>query len=409
MNETLKSLLTALEHSPDNPHMRLLVAESYAANGYPNEALEQYGMLLEQGKLHDKVLVPAGLIAVSLGDIERARNYLEIAHKLELDARELEDKLDSILLKASVPATPASPEPFEDALELDPTITFDDVGGLDEVKANIERRIILPFRRPELYAKYGKKAGGGVLMYGPPGCGKTMLARATAGACELPLLSVRIERILSKWIGESEQNIHAVFELARRKAPCVIFIDELDALAFSRRQQTSNYMRGLVDQLLQELDGTHADNENILIMAATNAPWDIDDAMLRPGRFDRRLFVPPPDETARRSILRLTLENRHADTIDTKRLAKLTPLFSGADLNGLVEQAVELVIDEAIRTGDDPPLAMKHLEKSLTDLTPSTLTWLRRAKNHVDFANQDHKYDEVADYLKRPEARRLKL
>lgn len=411
MNDTIKGLEEALVLSPDNHVLRLMLAEAFKSSGYPQDALKHYAVLLEKGEQHDKVLVSAGLLAFKLGEVETARQYLEIAQKLKLEAKELEDKLDTLLIK--VPANDEAAENpknvFEASLEVEPSINFEDVGGLEDVKKVIERLIILPYRRPELYAKYGKKAGGGVLMYGPPGCGKTMLARATAGECKLPFLNIRIESILSKWIGESEQNLHEAFRLAREKSPCILFIDELDALAFSRQKQNSNYMRGLVDQLLQELDSMAANNEGLLIMAATNAPWDIDDAMLRPGRFDRRVFVPPPDEMARRSILRLHLANRHAETLDEKRLSKATALFSGADLEALVEQGVEYVIDEAILSGDEPPLSMKHLQDALRDLNPSTLEWLRRAKNYVEFANQDQKYNDVASYLKSGEAKRLKV
>ena len=410
MNEQIKSLEEALQLSPDNHILRLMLAQAYQESSYPKEALKHYGILLEKGEQHDKALVPAGLIAFETGDITLARQYLSIAQKLNIDAKSLEDKLDSLKVKVPVNSDESSPtNTFADDLEIEPSIDFSNVGGLEDVKKLIERLIIMPFKRSELYAKYGKKAGGGVLMYGPPGCGKTMLARATAGECKLPFLNIKIVNILSKWIGESENNLHEAFKLAREKAPCVVFIDELDALAFSRQKQSTNYMRGLVDQLLQELDSIVSDNNDLLIIAATNAPWDIDDAMLRPGRFDRRIFVPPPDETARRAILRLHFANRFADSLDEKRLAKETPMFSGADLEALVEQGVEMVIDEAIMSGTEPPLTMKHLEEARAQLQPSTLDWLRRAKNYVEFANQDQKYNDVAKYLKSKEPKKYKI
>ncbi len=406
MSDKIKGLEEALSLTPENHVLRLMLAEAYKDGGYPKEALKQYGILLEQGQMHDKVLIPAGLLAFELGDVELTRQYLEIAQKLELDTTALEDKLDSLRIK--IPITEESaPSRFQDAFEVESSLSFNDVGGLGDVKKIIERLIILPFKRPELYKKYGKRAGGGVLMYGPPGCGKTMLARATAGECNLPFLNIRIENILDPYIGVSERNLHEAFVLARQKTPCVLFIDELDALAFARRKQTSGHTRALVDQLLQELDAIGADNKGLLVMAATNAPWDIDDAMLRPGRFDRRIFVPPPDEVARRSILRLHLSNRYGDNFNEKRLAKTTPLFSGADLGALVEQAVEYVIDEALTSGKEPPLSMTHLEQALNELQPSTLEWLRRAKNYVEFANQDKRYDEVANFLRSREARNM--
>ena len=407
MSEQIKGLEEALALSPENGVIRLMLAQAYKDNGYPKEALHHYSILLEKGQMHDKVLEPAGLLAFEQGDVELARQYLAIAKRLNLELKALEDKLD---LRVKVPSYQAERDPsrFQDAFEVEPTISFKDVGGLEDIKKVIERLIILPYKRPELYKKYGKRAGGGVLMYGPPGCGKTLLARATAGECGLPFLNIRIEHILDPYIGVSERNLHEAFNLARQKAPCVLFIDELDALAFARRKQASGHIRALVDQLLQELDAIGSDNEGLLIMAATNAPWDVDDAMLRPGRFDRRIFVAPPDELARRSILRLHLDNRHSESIGEKRLAKLTPLFSGADLGALIDQATELVIDEAISTGAEPPLSTKHIDQALRELEPSTTEWLRRAKNYVEFANQEGRYDDVASFLRSKEAKGLK-
>jgi transitional endoplasmic reticulum ATPase len=295
-------------------------------------------------------------------------------------------------------------------LELDSkaAITFADVGGLGDVKKAINRTIILPFQRHDLYEKYKRGAGGGVLLFGPPGCGKTLLARATAGECGLPFSNVRIEEILDPYFGVSESNLHDAFVQARRFAPCVLFLDELDAIAFARRKHSGSVGRQLVDQLLQELDAIGADNENILVLAATNAPWDVDEAMKRPGRFDRIVFVPPPDPSAREHILSLHLAGRPSESINLARIAKRTPLFSGADLRALVERAVDLVIDYALERGEERPLTTEDLDRAVDGMRPTTLEWIATARNYVEFANQGGRYDEVAAFLVSREARAWK-
>jgi SpoVK/Ycf46/Vps4 family AAA+-type ATPase len=286
------------------------------------------------------------------------------------------------------------------------TTTFDQVGGMDEIKRVIHRMEILPLSRPELYEKYGRKSGGGVMLYGPPGCGKTLLARATAGECGLPFINVRIEDVMDPYLGVSERNLHAAFERARANGPCVLFLDELDALAFARHKHGGSEARRLVDVLLQELDAIGSENDGLLVLAATNAPWDVDEAMLRPGRFDRVIFVPPPDEPARADILTVLTKDVPADGLDLKKLAAETPMFSGADLRALIERGVDKVIDEALTSGGEPPLDMRHLTEALAAVKPSTLDWLHRVRSYIEFANQSERYDDVAAYLKSRDVRR---
>src|SRR5437868_9081855 len=212
-------------------------------------------------------------------------------------------------------------------------------------------KIIHPLTHPELYKAYGKTIGGGILMYGPPGCGKTHLARATAGEIKAGFLSVGINDVLEMWIGRSERNLHELFEQARRNRPCVLFFDEVDALAASRSDMRQSAGRHLINQFLAEMDGLDANNEGVLILAATNAPWHVDPAFRRPGRFDRILFVPPPDGSARAGILRILLAGKPVQELDYDSLAKKAEGFSGADLKAVVDLAVENKLREAMREG----------------------------------------------------------
>jgi SpoVK/Ycf46/Vps4 family AAA+-type ATPase len=176
-------------------------------------------------------------------------------------------------------------------------------------------------------------------------------------------------------------------------------------MGFARRKHVGSAGRPLVNQLLEELDAIGADNTGMLILAATNAPWDVDEALKRPGRFDRAVFVPPPDFAARHRILELQVDGVPQEKLDLKKIAKETRLFSGADLRALVERALDRVIDDALDAGHELPLRLEHLQRSLADFRPSTLEWLANARNHVEFANQSGRYDEVREFLVSKEAR----
>lgn len=237
-------------------------------------------------------------------------------------------------------------------------------------------------------------------MYGPPGCGKTHLARATAGEVKASFLAVGINDVLDMWIGTSERNLHALFEQARRSAPCVLFFDEVDALGASRTDMRSSAGRHLINQFLSEMDGVHASNEGVLILAATNAPWHLDPAFRRPGRFDRILFVPPPDGAARSAILEILARGKPAEDIDFDHVAKKAADFSGADLKAVIDRAVEGKLAEAMRTGVPGPLTTKDLVAAAKSCKPTTRDWFATARNYALYSNEGGQYDDVLEYLR---------
>jgi transitional endoplasmic reticulum ATPase len=279
-------------------------------------------------------------------------------------------------------------------------ITFADVGGLDDLKQRIRRRIILPLQKPSLFDRFRKKAGGGVLLYGPPGCGKTLLARATAGEVDARFLNVQISDVLDMWLGGSEHKLHDLFETARRDAPSVLFFDEVEALGGKRQFSQGQAHANVVSQFLSEMDGFTSRNEGVLIMGATNVPWAIDSAFRRPGRFDRVVFVPPPDRVAREAVLRIHLRDRPlAADIDVALLARRTSGYSGADLEHLVETAVDLAIEESLTREIEAPVRQQHLLDALTEVRSTTTEWLTTARNYARYANESGQYDEVVEFL----------
>jgi SpoVK/Ycf46/Vps4 family AAA+-type ATPase len=254
------------------------------------------------------------------------------------------------------------------------TLTFKEVGGLDNIKKQIHKKIILPFQKPTLFQRFKKRVGGGILLYGPPGCGKTLLARATAGECQASFYNVVISDVLDMYIGESEAKLYT-------------------------RESTSSK---LVSQFLSEMDGFSQTNQGVLILAATNVPWNIDAAFRRPGRFDRVLFVPPADRDARANILQLLLAERPiAGTINIDYLAKQTSGFSGADLMDLVETAVDEAIEDSLEQGNEVPLTDDHLKRALRQVKPTTLEWLTTARNYAKYSNESGQYNDVLEFLKK--------
>ena len=296
-------------------------------------------------------------------------------------------------LPPSTPAASSSVEPEH------PELTFTDVGGMERVKDEVRMKILLPLRQPDLFKAYGKKIGGGILMYGPPGCGKTFLARATAGEVKAGFIAVGISDVLDMWIGQSEKNLHSLFEQARAHRPCVLFFDEVDALGANRTDMLKSGGRQIINQFLSELDGVAASNEGVLILAATNAPWHLDPAFRRPGRFDRILFVPPPDGPARAAILRLQLKGKPVAEIDFDALAKKTDGYSGADLKAVVDVAVEEKLRVAMSSGTLQSIGTKDLLEAIKRHKPTVRDWFETARNHALYANQSGLYDDILAYL----------
>ncbi|HSI85867.1 MAG: AAA family ATPase [Candidatus Methylacidiphilales bacterium] len=286
----------------------------------------------------------------------------------------------------------------DDALE-QPRLSFADVGGMDTVKEELRMKILYPLQNPDLFRAYGKKIGGGVLLYGPPGCGKTLLSRAVAGEMQASFISIGLHQILDLHLGDSEKNLHQIFELARDNKPAVLFFDEVDALAADRNDLKRSAGRTLINQFLAEMDGSVRDNDGLLILGATNAPWHIDPAFRRPGRFDRMLFVPPPDETARAAIITVMAKDKPVTNLDAVAVARKTKDFSGADLKQVFDVTIERCLTLAMKKGIVVPITTADLIQSAKDIKPSSKAWFESARNYALYANQSGFYDEVLSFL----------
>jgi AAA+ superfamily predicted ATPase len=288
------------------------------------------------------------------------------------------------------------------AYDAEPTgLTLADVAGLSEVKQRLEAAFLAPMRNPELRKLYGKSLRGGLLLYGPPGCGKTFIARAVAGELGARFITVSFADLIDMFVGRSERNIHELFEVARRNAPCVLFLDEVDAIGQKRSQLRNTPMRSAVNQLLLELDDVASDNTGVFLLAATNHPWDVDSALRRPGRFDRTLLVLPPDGPAREGVFRYHLRERPVAGIDLGKLSKLTDGYSGADIAHICETAAERALLDSVTRGEPRLIGQADLEAAVSEVRPSLGTWFDTARNVALFANEGGAYDDLVAYLRK--------
>jgi len=284
-----------------------------------------------------------------------------------------------------------------------PAVTLADVAGLDEVKQHLNGAFLLPMRNPEMARMFGKAPRGSLLMYGPPGCGKTFIARAIAGELGANFVHATLADLVRPHFGETEQSIHSLFEAARAARPCVVFIDEFDAIGGRRSSggSSAQSLRMFASQLLEEFDGVDADNDGVYILAATNRPWDVDPALRRPGRIDRTVLVLPPDQPARLAIVENALRDKPAAAVDARELARRTEEFSGADIAYVVDQAIETAFTESVASGVPRMIGTADLEQAARKVVPSTREWFEQIKPVLEYGVDDGTFGQLRAYLKR--------
>src|SRR5271165_4970226 len=405
----LDSLRKAVEALPEDVPLRLHLATMLLQAGQRDEAVRQIGAVLQRDPGNARALgllqdlngagpppgQAAGQPPADPGVISAERTGLpappplaaaepdadpgppagEAGKASHYDWSQAEDELRDVLPAMFVgdgDAEDSASAGIDEARAYDAEhtgLTLGDVAGMTEVKQRLEAAFLAPMRNPELRKLYGKSLRGGLLLYGPPGCGKTFVARAVAGELGARFITVSFADLIDMFVGRSERNIHDLFEVARRNAPCVVFLDEVDAIGQKRSQLRNTPMRSAVNQLLLELDDVASDNTGVFLLAATNHPWDVDSALRRPGRFDRTLLVLPPDPVAREGVFRYHLKERPVAGIDLARLSRL--------------------------------IAQADLEAAVSEVRPSLGTWFDTARNVALFANEGGAYDDLVAYLRK--------
>ncbi|MCV7103906.1 AAA family ATPase [Mycobacterium palustre] len=390
----IRELSGAVERSPEVVELRVHLAGLLADRGRFAEALSHCSAALAQDAGNAAALSLVQRCSAALAGTPGANE--------NFDWSVAEKEVEGIIEPAFVESPPdAVNDDDYDVVERS-QVRLADVAGMAEVKQQIQLSLLGPIRNPELMKAYKISARGGLLLYGPPGCGKTYIAKAISGEMGASFYQVGIADVLHRYFGESERSMHAIFETARRNAPCVLFFDELDALGY-RRSGLSSYagLRTVVNTLLEELDSAGSGNDGVYVLGATNAPWDIDPALRRPGRFDRMIFVGLPDAEARAGIVRFHLRDRPVAGIDLRSIAGRTEGLSGADLAHICDTATQLAMADSMRAGEVRPVTMADVNAAAAQIRPSTGPWFETARNVVEFSNNDGTYDELAKYLRR--------
>jgi transitional endoplasmic reticulum ATPase len=302
-------------------------------------------------------------------------------------------KLKPISLSTSISAEGSVP--IEES-----TIDFSDVGGMDELKKEIQETIICPLTNPDLAKEFGKKCGGAILLYGPPGCGKTYIARATIGEVGLPFFNVNISEIVGRGVKAEAENLHEVFDEARKNAPAVIFFDEIDAIG-GRREGVMGYEEKMeVDQFLMEMDGVESMGKDILIIASTNSPWNIDPALRRSARFTKQIFVPPPDAKGREQIFRIhTREKPISDGVDFTKLAEMTEDYAASDIKAICDGAAEIPWQAALGGEASRKICMDDFLTAIKKQKPSLIPWFKMAHNELKKKGEEKFFEDFAKYI----------
>ena len=419
-DKAIKDYSKAIELDPKNPIIYNNRGDAYYRKQNYTEAIKDYDKAIMLNQNYMKAYYNRGLCYASLEAYDKAIEDFKMVTKLKPEfpeawhllglAYEYNEDLDNAI-SAYEKALELKPDFIEARAHLGsakskkeggggegqgegksdikilkiPNMTFKDVAGMKSVKEEIKDAIVYPMMNPDLAREYGKLGGGGILLYGPPGCGKTYLVKAAAGEAKVAFINAKLSDLLDMYVGNTEKNIHKVFEKARKNAPSIIFFDEVDAIGGRRGESDqSQSMRMAINQLLYEMDGIEANNQNVLVIAATNAPWDVDPALRRSGRFSKSIFIPEPDFKSRRAILKIHMRKRPIEkNIAWNRLALLTIGYSAADLKALCDEAAAIPWKEAFKTGKKRKINTGDFIKATKNVKSTLPPWYGQANKQI--------------------------
>ncbi len=351
-DKAIEDINKMIELKPNFAEAYYILGLAYEYKNMPDKAIENYNKALE--------LNP---------DFKDAQNRLELAKSKKEKAKEV---------TTTEPGTLAKVEFLEK-----PKVNFNDVAGMSYAKETINEQIVYPFKNPELAKKYGKTAGGGIMFYGPPGCGKTFMAKATAGQCDVNFLHARINEIVDMYAGNTEKNLHRVFETARKNSPAVVFFDEMEAMGGKREGDMQGFQKMAINQFLAEMDGLESTTENILVIGATNAPWDVDPALKRSGRFGKTIYVGLPDKKSREALFKLYCKKRPVKGIWWGRLARATEGYSSSDVKQLCDDAATIPWREAYEGKKERPIFMRDFMKAIRKRKSSLPEWFGTVRKQL--------------------------